>query len=224
LIELVVSEDNDVASSKSPIISICPNSPLLDRLAHWKNKKSTKKQVENVSQENTSEDHPPLLRASTQATGIINNNSDNETPPILGKRKTAPTIQPTRPSSRKASQGPSMARTASKLPGVPENSAVPPPMKGKNKQVATALFLDSDDDIIEMDEYKQSQTTITSKGGYNDEDDQTLRSIEPGTKRLNETLPERSRVGYGRRQMTAADDDSDDGATFKGFKTGRRRR
>jgi len=97
-------------------------------------------------------------------------------------------------------------------------------MKGKNKQLATTLFLDSDDDIVEVDEHEQSQNTITSRGGYNDEDDQTLRSTEPGTKRLNETLPERSRVGYGGRQKAAADDDSDDGATFKGFRTGRRRR
>ena len=207
----------------SHIISICPNSLLLGRLAHWKNKKSIKKQVENVSQGIKSENRPPLLRASAQATGIINDSSDNETPPMLGKRKTAPTVQSTRPSSRKAPQDPSMAQTASKLSGFPENSAAPP-MKGKNKQLATALFLDSDDDIVEVDEHEQSQNTITSKGGYNDEDDQTLRSIEPGTKRLNETLPERSRVGYGRRQTAAADDDSDDGVTFKGFKTGRTRR
>jgi len=206
------------------IISICPNSPLLDQLAHWKNKKSTKKQIENVSQENKSEDRPPLLRASAQATGIINDNSDDETPPMLGKRRTAPTVQRTRPFSRKVSKGPPVARTASKLSGVPENSVALPPMKGKNKQLATTLFLDSDDDIVEVDEHEQSQNTITSRGGYNDEDDQTLRSTEPGTKRLNENLPQRSRVGYGGRQKAAADDDSDDGATFKGFRTGRRRR
>jgi len=206
------------------IISICLNSPLLDRLAHWKNKKSTKKQVENFTQEIESEDRPPLLRTSAQATSIIDDNSDDEAPPKLRKRRIAPRVQPTRPSPREASQGPSMARIASKLPDFPENSAVPPPMKGKNKRLATTLFLDSDDDIVEVDEYEQSQTTITSKGGYNDEDDQTLRSIEPTGKRLNETLPERPKVGYGRAQTVAADDDSDDGTTFKGFRTSRRRR
>lgn len=115
-----------------------------------------------------------------------------------------------------------MTRAASRLPSFRPGSAAPTPTKRKNVAAnSKTLFLDSDDDI-ENEEYEQRSHSTNSKEIYNDDDDQTLWSSESGTKWLMGTSTARSRVGGRAGQVAAADDDSDDGAVFKGF--GRRKR
>lgn len=169
------------------------------------------------------------LRSATKNTIIADDDSDENQPPRLGKRKAASLIQTTNTKvpSRSGSRAPS-TRAGSKPPSR-ASSAVPPthPIPKPSKQ---ALFLDSDDDIQEVDEV---QPENNFKGGDEDEDEeeQTLRSS--GTSRRPASSMERPKriatatvANRRTRRGTAAfaDDDSDDGAVFKGFGKGRRGR
>ncbi|KAJ3577006.1 hypothetical protein NP233_g54 [Leucocoprinus birnbaumii] len=217
LIELVVSEENDFDSAPS----------------NWKSKKS--QHNGSFSQDAQTEARPPSLRAPAKSIVINDDSDEDQTPPTLGKRKAisrnTELSQPAKkkPSSRAGSRAPS-TRAPSKAPGSRAGSAVP---STNTKRTTTksstnkpALFLDSDDDLVEeADEVDQlkSQNTNTSKGGYGeDEEDQTLRS-SGAMKRSMDTMPRVA--GRGKRAAATGDDDSDgDGAVFGGFGKGRRKR
>ncbi|KXN89540.1 hypothetical protein AN958_05566 [Leucoagaricus sp. SymC.cos] len=199
LIELVASEDADFDTAPG----------------HWRSKKNHNQRTSSFTQEIKMDTRPPPSRTLRKASIDIDDDSDNDQPPKFGTRN--PILTQAKPTSRAGSRAPP-ARAASKLTS--RANSVVPTTRGASGSSKPVLFLDSDDDIQEVDE-QPSQNTTTARGDE-DEEDQTLRSSGVNKGSL-ETMPRATTTRTrGRRTTAAGDDSDDDGAVFKGF--GRRKR
>lgn len=162
---------------------------------------------------------PP--RPTTTATIIISDSENENEPPKLGKRKAAPTTQAPKVNlaPRAGSRAPS-----TQMGSKPPSRAGSVPKRTTSRSSKQALFLDSNEDVQEVDE---AQAEVDMKGDeeVEDEEDQTLRS-SGATKGPMSSLEKQTRPMLKRRTRatTMKGDDSDDDAVFKGFGTGKRKR
>lgn len=199
---------------------------LIHRSAHWKGKRAIHSDRNgSFSQEIKTESQRLPSRSSTRGSIAFGDDSDDDQPPRLGKHKVAPppTMQH-KPPSRASSRVPSTRATSK--PNSRAGSTVPVKRTVTSRPNKQALFLDSDDDIEEAVDDHRSQNTELSKTGFgddSDDDEQTLRSSAAARRSTNTMEKPRAVAIRGRgRKAPTADDDSDDGAVFKGF--GKRKR
>ncbi len=168
------------------------------------------------------ESEPFPRRSATMTSFAVSGDEDENEPPRLAKRKHVPKIQAAKakPAPRAVPKAPS-TQAGSK----PPSRAGSVPKRTASRSSKQALFLESDEDIQELDEV-QAEVDIGGGDENEDEEDQTLRS-SGATKGPTSSLEKQTRSTTNRRTRrtaTAIDDNSDDDAVFKGFGAGKRRR
>ncbi|KAG5646780.1 hypothetical protein DXG03_002156 [Asterophora parasitica] len=142
-----------------------------------------------------SEPTPAQTFGRSQALQVINDSDDSDAAPI--RKRKAPARAASRASSRARSDVPSKRASTST----------------KASAKSQALFIQDSDDQDEMQVINRDNQSIA----IGSDEDQTLRSTRPETQRT-------TRAASKKPAAILVDDDSDDGAVFKGFKGKTRRR
>jgi hypothetical protein len=203
-VELVVHEEKDYGVGSGALFKSCLYIVIIisHSPAYWKGNSQSQSQGFNaeMSQQRTARQRRVNTRPSGSRAFVVDSNSEGED------------VSP-----RKSDAVPSQATRVA--PSDEDSSRV-----SQSHQAAQPLFLDSDEDI--KTEFPADSDFLDEGVGELNDDAQTLQSStlktqEPSARQTRSSKGTATKRG-SKKMPVIVDDESDDGATFKGFRGKRR--